>query len=48
MLGEAAAQTDQQLRIIHEAGQALDHPVPAHFTEGRYLKFVLARVDERM
>lgn len=48
MLGEAAAQTDQQLRIIHEAGQALDHPVPAHFNEGRYLKFVLARVDERM
>ena len=32
--------------IVHEAGQPLDHPVPAHFPEGRYLKFVLGAVDE--
>ncbi len=47
MLGDAAATTERQLAIIHEAGHALDHPVPAHFPEGRYLKFILARVLER-
>lgn len=46
MLGEAAAQADRRLSIVHEAGHAADHPVPAHFLEGRYLKFVLARVLE--
>jgi 23S rRNA (cytosine1962-C5)-methyltransferase len=30
---------------VHEAGQPIDHPVPAHFPEGRYLKFVMARVS---
>ena len=44
MLGEAAASVDSRLSIIHEAGHALDHPVPAHFMEGRYLKFALGRV----
>lgn len=43
-LGEAAADAGVRLQIIHEAGQAADHPVPANFPEGRYLKFVLARV----
>jgi 23S rRNA (cytosine1962-C5)-methyltransferase len=41
--GEAAG---RRLQIIHEAGQPLDHPVPAHFPEGRYLKFVVSRVNE--
>lgn len=45
LLGEAAASAHLRLSIIHEAGHALDHPVPAHFLEGRYLKFVLARVQ---
>jgi 23S rRNA (cytosine1962-C5)-methyltransferase len=45
MLGEAAASVQKRLFILHEAGQPLDHPVPAHFMEGRYLKFVLARVQ---
>ncbi|WP_029215100.1 class I SAM-dependent rRNA methyltransferase [Kallotenue papyrolyticum] len=43
MLAEAAQRAGRRLQIIHEAGQALDHPVPAHFPEGRYLKFVLCR-----
>ena len=32
--------------MLHEAGHAIDHPVPAHFVEGRYLKFVLGQVME--
>jgi 23S rRNA (cytosine1962-C5)-methyltransferase len=32
-------------RVLHEAGHAADHPVPLAFPEGRYLKFVLLRVD---
>ena len=45
MLGEAAARAGKRLFVLHEAGHALDHPVPAHFPEGRYLKFVLGRVE---
>jgi 23S rRNA (cytosine1962-C5)-methyltransferase len=44
ILAEAAAQSQVRLQIIHEAGQPADHPVPAGFPEGRYLKFVVARV----
>ncbi|PDV99047.1 class I SAM-dependent rRNA methyltransferase [Candidatus Chloroploca asiatica] len=43
MLAEAATQTRTRLQILHETGQPLDHPVPAGFPEGRYLKFVVAR-----
>lgn len=43
-LAAAAAQAGVRLTILHEAGHALDHPVPAHFPEARYLKFVLAKV----
>jgi 23S rRNA (cytosine1962-C5)-methyltransferase len=43
MLGDAAGQAGVRLQIIHEAGQPADHPVPAGFAEGRYLKFVVAR-----
>jgi 23S rRNA (cytosine1962-C5)-methyltransferase len=42
-LADAAAQAHARLQIIHEAGQPADHPVPAGFPEGRYLKFVVAR-----
>lgn len=43
MLAEAATQAQTRLQIIHEAGQPADHPVPAGFPEGRYLKLVVAR-----
>ncbi len=45
MLATAAANAGKRLQIIHDAGQPLDHPVPAHFLEGRYLKFMLGRVS---
>ena len=47
-LAAAGAIADRRLQIIHEAGQPLDHPAPAHFPEGRYLKFVVGRVEERV
>ena len=43
VLGEAAARAGRRVQVIHEAGHAPDHPVPASFPEGRYLKFVVAR-----
>ena len=43
MLGDAAGQAGARLQIVHESGQPADHPVPAGFPEGRYLKFVVAR-----
>ena len=44
VLAEAARQAGRRLLIMHDAGQAVDHPVPAHFPEARYLKFVVSRV----
>lgn len=44
MLGDAAARAGKRLALIHEAGQPVDHPVAAHFPEGRYLKFAIGRV----
>ncbi len=44
LLGDAAQQAGVRVQIVHEAGQPADHPVPAGFPEGRYLKFVVARV----
>jgi 23S rRNA (cytosine1962-C5)-methyltransferase len=43
-LAEAARQAGRRLLIVHDKGQAVDHPVAAHFPEGRYLKFVVGRV----
>ena len=43
-LAEAARRADRRLVTLHDAGQAVDHPVPAHFPEARYLKFVVSRV----
>ena len=43
-LAEAARRADRRLVTLYEAGQAVDHPVPAHFPEARYLKFVVSRV----
>lgn len=45
MLATAAAQANKHLLLLHEAAQPLDHPVPAHFLEGRYLKFTFSRVQ---
>nr|WP_290668656.1 class I SAM-dependent rRNA methyltransferase [Ardenticatena sp.] len=46
MLVTAAARAGRRLRILHDAGHPLDHPVAPHFPEGRYLKFVIAHVVE--
>ena len=43
VLGDAANDAEVRLQIVREAGHAPDHPVPATFPEGRYLKFVMAR-----
>ena len=43
-LAEAARQAGRRLLILHDAGQAVDHPVAAYFPEARYLKFVVGRV----
>jgi 23S rRNA (cytosine1962-C5)-methyltransferase len=43
-LAEAARRAGKRLLILHDAGQAIDHPVPAYFPEARYLKFVVGRV----
>jgi 23S rRNA (cytosine1962-C5)-methyltransferase len=45
-LAEAARQAHKRLLMVHDAGQAIDHPVPPHFPEARYLKFVVSRVLE--
>ena len=42
MLSLAAMDANRRLLVLHEAGQPLDHPVPVHFPEARYLKFILA------
>jgi 23S rRNA (cytosine1962-C5)-methyltransferase len=44
LIGEAAGSAQRRAQIIYEAGQPADHPVPAGFPEGRYLKFLVARV----
>jgi 23S rRNA (cytosine1962-C5)-methyltransferase len=44
-LAGAALDAGVRAQVLHEAGHALDHPVPLHFPEGRYLTFVLLRVS---
>jgi 23S rRNA (cytosine1962-C5)-methyltransferase len=48
ILAEAAARAGKRLQIVHEAGQARDHPYAAGHPEGRYLKFVVGRVLPRV
>jgi 23S rRNA (cytosine1962-C5)-methyltransferase len=43
-LAKAAQRAGRRLSIVHDAGQAVDHPVAVHFPEARYLKFVVSRV----
>ena len=42
-LAHAAGRAKRRFQIIHDAGQAPDHPVMAQHLEGRYLKFVVGR-----
>jgi len=44
ILNEAAKQTGRFLQVLNRSGQASDHPVSSACLEGRYLKFILARV----
>jgi 23S rRNA (cytosine1962-C5)-methyltransferase len=44
MVGAAALDAGMAVQLLHESGHAIDHPVPAHFPEGRYLKFIIGRV----
>lgn len=46
ILAQAAADAHKRLLIQHDAAHAPDHPVAAHFPEGRYLKFIYAAVQE--
>jgi 23S rRNA (cytosine1962-C5)-methyltransferase len=43
-LAEGARKARSSLQIVHDAGHAPDHPVLAGHPEGRYLKFMVARV----
>ncbi|HWA71771.1 MAG TPA: class I SAM-dependent rRNA methyltransferase [Polyangiaceae bacterium] len=43
-LAQAAARAGVRLQIVHDVGQPADHPVFVGHPEGRYLKFVVARV----
>lgn len=44
IVAAAGATVGKRIQIIHEAGQPIDHPIPAQFPEGRYLKFVVGKV----
>lgn len=44
VLGEAAARCGRPAQVLEVRGQPGDHPSPAVFPEGRYLKFVLLRL----
>lgn len=43
-LAQAAERACSRLQIIHDVGQPADHPIFIGHPEGRYLKFVVARV----
>jgi 23S rRNA (cytosine1962-C5)-methyltransferase len=45
ILREAAAAANRPLRLLAVRHEPPDHPVPLHFPEGHYLKFVLALVE---
>ncbi len=47
MVASAASECGMAVQMLHEAGHALDHPVPAHFPEGRYLKYIVGRVHQQ-
>ncbi len=45
MIGGGAAAADREARLVGERGLPEDFPVPAAFTEGRYLKIKLLRLS---
>ena len=45
LLADAARQAGRRYQLIHDIGHAPDHPVLVQHTEGRYLKFVVGRVE---
>lgn len=47
-LADAAKRAQRRYQIIHERGQALDHPELVSHPESRYLKFVLGRALARI
>jgi 23S rRNA (cytosine1962-C5)-methyltransferase len=44
-LSGAADKARRRVRVLEVRGQPADHPTPPAFSEGRYLKFVISRVD---
>jgi 23S rRNA (cytosine1962-C5)-methyltransferase len=48
LLTAAGASAGMWLQVLHEADQSLDHPPPAHFAGGCYLKLVVGRVIEQV
>ena len=44
VVAAAATEAGVRAQVVHEVGQPVDHPVPTHFPEGRYLKFLVLRV----
>jgi 23S rRNA (cytosine1962-C5)-methyltransferase len=48
LLSESARKSRSRCQIVREAGQALDHPILVGHEEGRYLKFIAARVGPRV
>lgn len=47
LMVDAGRKARRRLQVVREAAQPLDHPVLLGHDEGRYLKFVAARVLER-
>jgi len=45
ILAAGSKQAGRQVRIFETRGAAPDHPLPAGFSEGQYLKVILAYVD---
>jgi 23S rRNA (cytosine1962-C5)-methyltransferase len=45
-LSAAALDAGRQLQVLLAASMGPDHPLPAGFSEGRYLKFVLCRIGD--
>jgi 23S rRNA (cytosine1962-C5)-methyltransferase len=46
-LGTGATRVNLQATVLERWFQGADHPVPAPFGEGLYLKALVARVDTR-
>lgn len=47
-LRAGASRAHVRLQVFHDAGHAADHPISIGHPEGRYLKFVVARVEDEI